>query len=192
MDWVNKTVTTFLTIHLSSLFPHVTEKDFYLWMMSVNHIFFTPSIYLSVFVCKKKHAILKKDRKGKRLPELSSPLTSITMSANKIQNENLAQGDEVTGWSIGERHPHTDFFTPITPHGEISSLSLFNAPDHCINTVCFTRLRPALYQWQNYWNGSPEEMLEIRLICPCGSAREFLNDAVCNLWQRHWCWVGLM
>lgn len=144
-----------------SLFSHTSFiEEFDLLIISVNHL---SLLYPSAFLCVKEKPphFFFKERKGKRLPELPSPLTSITMSANKIRNENLARGDEVTGWSMGERHPHTDSFTPITPHGEISRLSLFNAPDHCINT---------LHQWQNYWNASAWNSFDLSLWILTGSS----------------------
>ncbi len=117
----------------STIYIYIYCGSIYIWIMSVNPFLL---IYLSIHVHKKKCAFLKKEREGNPLPELTSSLTSITMSANKIRNENLAQGDEVTGWSMGERHPHTDSFTPITLHGEISSLSLCSMPQTTASTQC--------------------------------------------------------
>ncbi len=111
------------------------------------------SLNLSVYSCAQEKVCLSKKRKGRKPSPWAHFLPNLHYHVSK-QNPKWESG---AGW-WGHRlkygraaSAHWLFHPDHTAWRDKQPLSLFNAPDHCINTVCFTQLRPALYQSQNYW-----------------------------------------
>lgn len=123
---LSQTLTpTVLFLDRFFLFMSIVAGHFAFWSgcMSVSFCFvssYNVCNHISVSPCRSQC-----QKKWKLSPRALLPSDLHYHVGKQNPNENLAQGDEVTG----ERHPRADSLTPIMPHGEIGR-TLFRGLHH--------------------------------------------------------------